>query len=146
MPTTVATTLVLFNSFKKALIDADVDLTADTIKFALLTAVPDVDGDDNFDDVSADETSGTNYTAGGWTLAGKGSTQDNTNDRGVFTANTITQAACSFSYRAGVLYKSTGVSSTSKLIGYIDYGSTQTLSAETFEQQWDSETGVLAIG
>lgn len=104
-----------------------VDFDTDTIKLALVTNsyIPNAANNDFFDDVSSNEVSGTNYTAGGITLAnvtvgvdGSGIvTFDNTADL------TILQSASGFSNaRYGIIYKSTGTASTSRLICYINFG------------------------
>lgn len=104
-----------------------IDFDTDTIKLALVTAsyTPDAANHDFFDDVSANEVSGTNYSAGGITLANVSVAVDGS---GVVTFDntidlTISQSASGFSNaRYGIIYKSTGTGSTSRLIAYIDFG------------------------
>lgn len=69
-----------YHNLSKALMDGDIDLANDTIKVMLLTSsyTPDLDHD-FVDDVSANEVSGTGYTAGGATLASKAITDDDAN-------------------------------------------------------------------
>ena len=104
-----------------------VDFDTDTLKMALVTVanVPDVALDDFWDDLSATEVSGTNYTAGGETLANVTVTLstgtvtfDNTVDI------TWSQNAGGFTdARHVIVYKdSAGASSTDILILTGDFG------------------------
>lgn len=131
---TVNVTLTPFNAFLKNVLEGSVDLSGDTIKAMLVDAsyTPNVDAHDFIDDVSGDEISGTGYSAGGFALAGKAVTQDNTADQAVWSANTISQAGCTFDFRYIVLYKDTGTPATSALIGYVDCAA-QSLVGETFQ-------------
>jgi len=142
-------TATVYNSYKTKLLDSStkIDLSSDTIKLALVTSsyTPDIDTHDFWDDVSANEASGTGYTAGGQALANKTVTTDTTNDNGKFNADSVSWTISSaFSARYAVLYKSTGTASTSPLIGYIDFGSTYTLSSGTLTISW-SANGVLTV-
>ena len=123
-----------------------VDLYSDTIKLALLTSsyTPDFDAHDFYDDVSANEVgaSGT-YSTGGATLTVT-LTQDNTDDEGVFDATDISWTGATITARYAVIYKSTGVSSTSPLIALIDFGSNQTSTAGTFTITFASE-GIINV-
>lgn len=138
---------LLYNSFKKKIMDGSIDLDTDTIKVALVTSsyTPDQDAHDFWDDVSANEVanSGT-YAAGGATLANKAVTQDNTDDEGVFDADDVSWTSATITARYAVIYKSTGVSSTSPLICLIDFGSNQSSTAGTFTLPWNSE-GIINL-
>lgn len=136
----------LYNSVKGDLFNANIDFASDTIKVALLTNAytPNIDTQDFWDDVSANETSGDGYTAGGETLGTKSITVDTTNDRAEFDAADASWTSASFTARYIVIYKDTGVASTSPLIAYIDTGSDQVVSSGTFTITWDAE-GILQI-
>jgi len=136
---------VIYNSFKRKIMDGSIDLDTDTIKVALVTSsyTPDQDAHDFFDDVT-NEVSGTGYTAGGTTLANKSVTADNTDNEGVFDADDITWAASTITARGAVIYKSTGTPSTSPLIAYLDFSTDKTSSAGTFAVTWNSE-GILNL-
>lgn len=136
----------LYNSFKKDLLDGSIDVLNDTIKVALCTATytPDIDTHSFFDDIT-NEVSGTGYTAGGETLGTKTNTVDTTNDRAEFDAADVTWSSSTITARYAVIYKSTGVASTSNLIGYIDFGSDQSSSSGNFTIQWDAE-GIVQVG
>lgn len=142
-------TAALYNAFRKAMIDAALlgGSISGTLKLALLadTYTPDVDADDFFDDVVADEVSGTGYSAGGATIGGATSGQDNTNDRGYFDANDVSWAGSTITARYAVLYFDTGTDSTSRLVCYVDFGSNQSTSGTTFAVNWDNTSQILRV-
>lgn len=126
---------VFYGSYKGSLVDqADVvdwdDNSTTTVKIALVTSAytPAVDTHDFWNDVSANEVSGTNYTAGGNAVANKTVTGPSS---GTITVDsddpaTWSQDAGGFSNaRYAILYKDTGTATTSPLIGYYDLGSDQ---------------------
>jgi hypothetical protein len=136
---------VIFNSFKKKIMDGSIDLDTDTIKVALTTSsyTPDQDAHDFFDDVT-NEVSGTGYSAGGATLANKAVTADNTDNEGVFDADDTTWSTSTITARYAIIYKSTGTAATSPLIAAIDFGSDKTSTAGTFTITWAAE-GILNL-
>ena len=142
----MATTTTFYNSYKLNTLDGAIDLENDTIKVMLLTSsyTADIDADAFIDDVSANEISGTGYTAGGQVLAGKTTTQDNTDDEGVFDATDLNWSTSTITARYGVLYKDTGTPSTSPLIAYIDFGENKTSVSGTFGITWNAE-GIINI-
>ena len=142
-------TATLYNNYKLKLFDSStkIDLSSDTIKLAAVTSsyTPNIDTHDFWDDVSANEASGTGYTAGGATLANKSAAVVTASDLAKFDADDVTWTISSaFSARYLVLYKSTGNSATSPLIGYIDLGTTYSLASGTITLTW-SASGVLTI-
>lgn len=136
---------VIYNNFKKLIMNGGIDLDTDTIKVALVTSsyTPDQDTHDFFDDVT-NEVSGTGYTAGGASLANKAVTADNTDNEGVFDADDVSWTTATITARAAVVYKSTGTASTSALICYVDFGSDKVSTAGTFTIAWNSE-GILNL-
>ena len=136
---------VVYNNFKKNIMNGSIDLDTDTIKVALVTSsyTPDQDADEFFDDVT-NEVSGTGYTAGGATLASAAVTEDTTNDLGKFDAADVTWSSSTITARGAVIYKSTGTASTSPLIAYIDFGADKSSSAGDFTIQWSS-SGILTL-
>jgi hypothetical protein len=145
----MAFNLVLYNSFKLKGYDSStkIDLDNDTIKVALLTAsyTPDIDVHDFFDDVSANESSGTGYTAGGNTLANTSWAVVTASDLAKWDADdTSWTISSALSARYIVLYKSTGTSSTSPLIAYGDLGSTYSLASGSISVAWNA-SGILTL-
>lgn len=136
---------IIFNNFKKNIMNGNIDLDTDTIKVALVTSsyTPNQDTHEFFSDVT-NEVSGTGYSAGGSALTTKTVTEDTTNDRGVFDADDVSWTTSTITARAAVLYKSTGTSSTSPLICYIDFGSDKVSTAGTFTVSWDAN-GILTL-
>lgn len=138
----------IYNNYKaRALgLGTMIDLDGDTIKLALLTSsyTPDFDAHDFFDDVSANEVAASgSYSAGGGTLSVTLS-QDNTDNEGVFDATDVAFTTATITARYAVIYKSTGVSSTSPLVCLIDFGSDQSSSAGTFTITFAAE-GILNL-
>lgn len=136
---------VFYNSGKTKLWNGSIDLDTDTIKVAIVTSsyTPDVDAHDFFDDITNEVSASGTYTAGGMTLANKTLTQDNTNNRAVFDADDVSITSATITGRGVVLYKSTGVASTSPLICYIEFsGGNVTSTSGTFTIPWDS-TGIF---
>jgi hypothetical protein len=129
---------LVYNNFKyRQLGDTSVtpiNLKTDTIKLALLSSAytPEQDAHDFFDDVSANEVSASGtYSAGGATLTVTTS-QDNTDNEGVFDATDVSFTSATITARYAVIYKSTGVASTSPLICLIDFGSNKSSTDGTF--------------
>jgi len=139
----------IWNDFKRALLAAEIDLDSggNTIKVALVDSnlTPDIDANTVWSDISACEVAGGGYTAGGNTLASQAVTADNTDDEGVFDASDTNWASSSITARGAVVYKSTGVASTSPLICFFDFGSDQTSSSGNFTITWNAE-GILNLG
>lgn len=131
---------VIYNAFKKNIMNGGIDLDTNTIKVMLVTSsyTPDQDTHEDRADVT-NEVSGTGYSAGGATLANTAVTQDNTDNEGVFDADDVTWSSSSITARGAVLYKSTGTASTDLLICYLDFGSDKTSSSGNFTIQWNAE-------
>lgn len=137
---------VIQNNFKKLIMNGGIDLDSDTIKVMLLTSshTQDQDTYDFIDDVSANQVSGTGYTAGGVALANKAVTADNTDNEGVFDADDASWAASTITARYAAIYKDTGTPATSPIIAILDFGSNQTSTAGTFTITWGAE-GILNL-
>ena len=136
----------LYGNFLLKALNKEVDYDTDTIKVALLTSsyTPDQDAHDYFNDVSSFEVSGTGYTAGGNTLASKTATYDSATNVIILDAADTTWASSTITARYAVVYDSTGTSSTSALIGYVDFGSDQASTNGNFTITWDA-TGIVRI-
>jgi len=136
---------VIYNAYKKGLLDGSIDLANDTIKCALVTSAYIVDVDTHvFFSAITGEVVGSGYAAGGSTLTTPVNSQDDTDDEGVFDADDVVFSASTITARAAVLYKDTGVASTSPLIAYIDFGSDLSSTADDFTIAWNAE-GILNI-
>lgn len=137
---------VIYNSFKRDIMNGSIDLDTDTIKVMLVTSAytPDQDAHDKRDDVT-NEVSGSGYSAGGSALANKAVTADNTDNEGVFDADDLSWATATITARGAVLYKSRGgAASADELLMYIDFGSDIVSTGGTFLITWAAE-GILNL-
>lgn len=136
----------LFNSAKLRILQGAIDLEADEIKVALVTAAyaANADGDEFLADIS-NEVSGTGYTPGGKVLQNKTLARDDANDLVVFDADAISWTVASFTARAAVLYKNTGNPANSPLLAYIDFEEDLEAAGEDFILEWHQE-GILTLG
>jgi hypothetical protein len=77
----------LYNEFKEELMKGLIDMDGHTFKIMLVSGyTPNIDSHNGYSDVSANEISGSGYTAGGATLASLTVTKDTTNDRAAWDA------------------------------------------------------------
>lgn len=130
--------------FAKAL-NKEIDYDSDTIKVALLTSAytPNQTAHDYYDDVVANEVSGTGYTAGGQALTSKTVTQDTANKVTILDAADVTWASSTITARYAVIYDDTpSTNATKPLLGYVDFGSDQSSSNGNFTLTWDA-TGII---
>lgn len=136
-------TLTKFDSFTEALAEKVHNLGSDTLKIALTNTAP-----VSTNTVIANITqisSGTGYTTGGATVTVSSSAQTSGTYKLVLADVTFTATGSFGPYRYAVLYNSTAASG--ELIGYLDYGSSQTLaSGETLTIDFDPSAGALTIG
>lgn len=134
------------NFFLKAL-NKEVDWDTDTIKVALVSSAytPNQDSHDYWDDVSANEVTGTGYTAGGATLASKTATYDSATNVTVLDAADVVWSASTITARYAVIYDDAGATNAQKvLIGYVDFGSDQSSTNGNFTVTWDA-TGIVRV-
>jgi hypothetical protein len=135
----MAVTAFLYgNVFSKAF-NKEIDLDTDTIKCALTTSTYAVNQDTHsyFSSVT-NEVSGTGYTAGGVTLGSPVPSYTGATNVFAFAAANASWTTATFTARYAVVYDSTGTSTTSALIMYVDFGADQTVSAGTFTVQWNA--------
>ncbi len=135
---------VIYNSFKKRIMDGSIDLDTDTIKVGLVTDTytPNQDTHEFYSDIT-NEVVGTGYTAGGKTLTVTLS-QDNTDNEGVFDAADVTWTTATITARGAFIYKDTGTASTSPLICLIDFTVDKTSTEDDFLVTWNAE-GILNL-
>lgn len=135
-----------YNSFKRDIMNGEIDLDTDTIKVMIVTSsyTPNQDTHTKKSDITNEVTS-SGYTAGGSALTGKTVTVDNTDNEGVFDADDISWTDVTFTARGAVIYKDTGVDANSPLICYIDFGGDKSPEANEFQIVWGAE-GIVNIG
>lgn len=136
----------LVNTYKQKLMQGTFDHVNDTTKLMLLDSnhSTDIDAQVFIDDVSANEVSGTGYTAGGQTIANPAVTVDDTDDEGVFDGDDVTWSNSTITAQFGAIYKDTGTPSTSPIIGILDFGSDKTSTEGTFTVSFNDE-GIVNI-
>lgn len=119
----------------------------DTIKVAHMAATytPDQDAHVFWSDISANEASGTGYTAGGQALSGKTISYNSATNDNRLRASASQWTSASFTSRYSVVYKDTGTAATSPLIGYVDWGGPETVTSGTFTITWDATNGVIKL-
>ena len=137
----------LYGQFLSQALNKEIDWYTDTIKVALLTNsyTPDQDAHNYYDDVVANEVSGTGYTAGGNTLANKTNTYNSGTNVIVLDADDTTWSSSTITARYAVVYDATPATNADKpLIGYVDFGSDQSSNNGNFTITWDA-TGIVRI-
>lgn len=137
----------LYGSFIAKALNKEIDLDTDTIKVALLTSAytPNQDVHDYFDDVVANEVTGTGYTAGGATLTGKTVSYNASTNETTFDADDVVLGSSTITARYAVVYDaSPATNATRPLIGYVDFTSDQSSTNGNFTITWDA-TGIVKI-
>ncbi len=115
-------------------------ISGKTYKLMLLddNHTPNIDDEEFIDDVSANEVSGTGYTAGGEVVSNIAATVDDTNDRAYLDGDNVVWSNATITYRYAYLYEDTGTPSTSTIVGYYDPGSNQSSTAGTLTVAWSA--------
>jgi len=121
-----------------------VDWVNDTIKCTLHTSsyTPNQDTHQYYSDLTNELSTGSGYTAGGYTLVNKTLTYDTASNETRLGADPAQWTSATFTFRISVVRKDTGTPTTSPLLGYTDMGSDQSISGGTYTLVWDA-TGVL---
>lgn len=102
-----------------------VDFDGDTIKVCLLTDsyTPDYDTHTYYSDLSSELASGDGYTTGGQTLISVSGSVNTTDNRSEIDANDPTWTfTANKTFRYMAYYKDSGLTTTSPLIGLVDFG------------------------
>lgn len=139
---------VIYNAFKKNIMNGQIDLDTDTIKISLHTSsyTPDQDAHEFWSSATNEVSSSGSYTAGiagGVTLANKTVTADNTDNEGVFDADNVSITGFTGTFKWIVLRKDTGTAATSPLIAAIDI-TAATATGGTVSITWATE-GILNL-
>ena len=122
----MAITTALCTSFKKELLEAEHDFTADTFKLALFTNSASLDATTTAYSTT-NEVSGTGYSAGGATLTTVAPTTSGTTAFVDF--NDVSFSNSTITARGALIYNS---SKSNKAVAVYDFGSDQTTSNATF--------------
>ena len=130
----------IYNRFKANLMNKEIDLELDTLKVALMNNTHAFTATNNtWADVSANEVSGTGYTAGGQALANKAVIQAATTK---FDADDIEWTTATLTAYHAVIYDDTMTGDD--LINSIDFGGAQTVTAANIKIVWHAD-GIIAI-
>lgn len=136
----------IYNNFKEQVMEGVFNLASGghTLRVALVTGyTPDIDTHTVWTDVSANEESGTGYSAGGATLTSQDVTQDNTNNRGVFDAADVTWTGLDVGTPShAVLYDDTPTSPADPLIAYWEV--TTPTNGGDYTLQWNA-SGIILL-
>lgn len=140
-------TALMYGNFLKAALNKEIDWDSDDIRVALVTSsyTPDQDAHDYWDDVVANEVSGTGYTANGTALASKTITFTGATNKITLDAADVTWATSTITARYAVIYNRTpSTDATRPLLGYVDFGSNQSSSAGNFTITWNA-SGIFEV-
>lgn len=121
------------------------DWLSDTIKVALLTSSYTVDQNDHmfWSQASSAEVTGTNYSAGGATLANPTLTfTSGTPDVIKFDGDDVTWASSTITARFAIIYDDTQTGKP--MLGYVNFGQDYSSSNGNFTIQWATE-GIFTI-
>lgn len=130
---------LLFNSFIDDVARGNIDLDTDTFKVMLVTSTyaPDKDTHTKRSNVT-NEVVGAGYTTGGVASAAT-VTKDTANDKVTIAFASVNWSTSTITARGAVIYKSRGgASSADELVGYVDFGSDITSTADTFTVTFSS--------
>jgi hypothetical protein len=132
-------TSIVYNSALEDLARGSIDFDTDTFKVMLVNATYDAIADETKKDahlkrsaVTANEISGTGYTAGG-VGAAVTVTKDTVNNRVDISLGSASWSTATVTAEGAVYYKSRGGADTAdELVAYIDFGGPITSTAGTF--------------
>jgi hypothetical protein len=125
---------LIYNSAVDDMARGAIDFDTDSFKVMLVTSsyVADRDAHLKRSAVTANEITGTGYTAGGVTTACT-VTKDTANDKVTIQFAAVSWTSSTITARGAVIYKATGgAASTDPLVAYNDFGSNITTSNGTF--------------
>jgi hypothetical protein len=136
----------VYNKAKESFGKGELAWTTDTFKVSLHTSTytPNQDTHQFYSDLTNEITASGSYSTGGATLASLAVSVDTTNDRAEFDAADVAITGFTNVFRYAVVYKSTGVSATSRLIALIDFGSDVTVTNSTYTLTWNAD-GVFQL-
>ena len=115
-----------------------------TVKVALLSDahVKDVEGNETWDNVQADEVSGTGYTAGGQEI--ENDTLVRTGANTVYDGDDVVWSDSTITASHAVVYEDTGTDTTSSLLTHIDFEGEESSENGDFEITWNA-AGIFEI-
>jgi hypothetical protein len=129
----------IYERFKANVFNKIVDMEADTVNVMLLSGGHSFTATHNlYNQVTANQISGTGYTSGGVALASKTVTQAATTK---WDATDSEWTSATFTAAHAVIYD---VTATNNLVASIDFGGDQSVSSGTFTIQWHAD-GIITL-
>ena len=129
----------LANTFKEDLMDTTANLEANTLKVALFDNTATLSSATTAY-ATANEVSGSGYTAGGEAMTGMAVTLDGST--AIFDADNVSWANATISAQAAVIYNN---SFSNEAIAVLDFGSVKTSTNGTFEIQFPNANASTAL-
>lgn len=131
---------LIYGSCVRDFLTGAIDFDTDTFKAMLVNSTYDAIADETKrdshtkrSDVTANEVTGTNYTAGGASCTVSVAAYDGTNNRVDVTLGSVSWASSTITASGLVVYKSRGGADTAdELVAYIDFGAEITSTNGTF--------------
>lgn len=131
----------LTNSFKQEMLQAGQNLATDTLKMALYTALSDI-GPATTAYTTANEVSGTGYTAGGVAVTGATISVDTQNNIVYVDFNNVSWPGANFVARGALIYN---VTRSNKSIAVLDFGSDKTFTSANNTVTMPANTATTAL-
>ena len=135
----MAITQALANVFKEDLMDTTANLEANTLKVALYDNTATLSSATTAY-ATANEVTGTNYTAGGEAMTGMAVTLDGST--AIFDADNVSWANATITAQAAVIYNN---SLSNAAIAVLDFGGNKTSTNGTFEIQFPNANASTAL-
>ena len=135
----MAITQALCNVFKEDLMDTTANLEANTLKVALYDNTATLSSATTAY-ATANEVTGTNYTAGGEAMTGMAVTLDGST--AIFDADNVSWANATITAQAAVIYNN---SLSNAAIAVLDFGGNKTSTNGTFEIQFPNANASTAL-
>ena len=129
----------LANTFKEDLMDTTANLEANTLKVALYDNTATLSSATTAY-ATANEVTGTNYTAGGEAMTGMAVTLDGST--AIFDADNVSWANATITAQAAVIYNN---SFSNAAIAVLDFGGNKTSTNGTFEIQFPNANASTAL-
>jgi hypothetical protein len=132
----MAVTAHFYNNFFTQLAAENINLTSDNLYLALVSSSysPNQGTDTYWSTPQAYEITGTGYTTGGTAIGSIAVTTSGWD----FSGANASWTSATFSAAYAVLYDKKSSAGTSPLIGYINFGGTESPSSSTFSITWNA--------
>ena len=124
-----------FTKGGKNLIEAEIGWVSSPINVMLMKTgyAFDQDGPEVYADVSANEATGTNYTAGGTVIGTRTAVIDAASNEARLLGDPVQWPNSTIAARGGVIYANTG---SKPVLGYIDFATDRTSENGLFRIEW----------